>query len=54
MGLGNTPYQYMETEEYADLKKSSLVILSRYLLPANGPLSKAKSTFLLFHTERSD
>ena len=23
MGLGNTPYQYMETEEYADLKIKS-------------------------------
>lgn len=53
MGLGNTPYQYMETEEYADLK-NQVLSSSRYLLPANGPLSKAKSTFLLFHSERSD
>lgn len=39
MGLGNTPYQYMETEEYADLKNQVLssspatcyLLMDRYL-----------------------
>lgn len=54
MGSENTPYQYMETEEYADLKKLILSSSPCYLLFVNGPLPKTKSPFLLFHSERSD
>lgn len=52
MGTENTPYQYMETEEYADLKTRILtsfpatcyLLMDRYL--------KRKAAFLLFYSER--
>ena len=43
MGLGNTPYQYMETEEYADLKNQVL---------SSSPATCYLRAFCAFRTDR--